>query len=183
MSHRAVTGGWSGARRALLRGCALCLTAAITVPALAAESALVTKVKAAYLFNLARFVDWPSLPPDEMSICVIGNPALGAYLQELSGRTVKERVLHVALNGDVIPDRCQVLYISRTSDQWPALAQQLKGSSVLTVSDLEGFARHGGIVGFYREGGKIRLEINTRAAEEANLKISSKLLELARTLP
>jgi hypothetical protein len=183
MSLQALARVRVGVRRALLRGFALAVAALAALPTMAAEPVLVTKVKAAYLFNLARFVDWPSLPPEEMSICVIDNPALGTFLLELSGRQIKGRVLRIDQDGEVTPDQCQVLYISRTSDQWPELAQQLKGSSVLTVSDRKNFAKDGGIVGFYREGGKIRLEINTGAAREANLKISSKLLELARTIP
>ncbi len=166
-----------------LRHCVLALLAQLSLPLLAAESALETKVKAAYLFNLTKFVDWPDLPSDEMHICVIGNPALGALLQELSGRQVKARALRIDLNGEVIPELCQLLFISRTSDRWRELSGQLQDSSVLTVSDLEDFAEDGGIVGFYRDGGKIRLEINTGAARKANLKISSKLLELARTIP
>lgn len=169
--------------RALLRAGAL-LGLVLLGPAPGwAETSLEAKVKAAYLFNLTRFVDWPSLPPDAVHICVLGNSAVAGLLLELSGRQVKERPLQIDINGDIELDSCQVLFISQGSEQWQEVVSQAGAGSVLTVSDLEDFARRGGMVGFYNEGGRIRLEINTAAAQAVNLKISSRLLELARTVP
>lgn len=147
-----------------------------------AEGELEAKVKAAYLFHITKFVEWPLLSADKLRICVIGNDEVGKLLLELSGRKVQERALQIEVNTALDPASCQVLYISR-SEKKTDILMRLRGASVLTVSDQDDFARKGGIVGFYQEGGKIKLEINPLAARAANLKISSKLLELSRVVP
>ena len=148
-----------------------------------AETDFETKVKAAYLYQLTKFVDWPNLPPDSIRICVVGNDPVGGMLGELSNRQVKERPLKIEVNAAIDLAICQVLFISRSERRWENILGRLSGTSVLTVSDQDGFAQNGGVVGFYSEGGKIKLEINPAAARNANLKISSKLMELSRTVP
>ena len=77
--------------------------------------------------------------------------------------------------------RCHLLFISPSEKgRLPEILARLGKTPTLTVSDLEEFARQGGMVGFYKESGKLRFEINTRAAEQTGLKISSRLLQLAR---
>jgi len=153
------------------------------LPLQAPAQSLEAKVKAAYIFNLAKYVDWPNLPADAVHICVAGNDPIGSLLTELAGRPVKERPLKVDLNvtGDL--SFCQVLYISRSESRWADILSQARSNSVLTVSDMDNFARQGGIIGFYLDAGKVRLEINPASARTANLKISSKLMELARSVP
>ena len=148
-----------------------------------AEIDLETKVKAAYLYNFTKFVDWPNLPPDSLRICVVGNDPVGGMLGELSNRQVKERPLKIEVNTPMDIALCQVLFISRSEKKWEDILGRLRGAGVLTVGDQNGFARSGGVVGFYSEGGKIKLEINPAAARSANLKISAKLMELSRTVP
>lgn len=160
----------------------LVLTLALLPLPLAAQE-LEAKVKAAYIFNLVKYVDWPSLPADALRICVAGSDPVGALLTELNDRTIKDRALKVQLDLPADPSACQVLYISRSETHWQQLLSQARGRSVLTVSDLADFARQGGVVGFYAEAGRIRLEINPAAAQAAQLRISAKLMELARTVP
>ncbi len=162
----------------------LVLAFGMSLPSAArAETDLGTKVKAAYLYQLTRFVEWPDLPPDSIRICVVGDDAVGGMLGELSNRRVKERLLKIEVNASIDPAMCQVLFISRSERRWEEILGRVHGSSVLTVSDQNGFAHSGGVVGFYSEEGKIKLEINAAAARDANLKISSKLMELSRTVP
>jgi hypothetical protein len=141
---------------------------------------LEAKVKAAYLFHLIKFVDWPALPPDRFRVCVQGSEAVGNLLVELSNRPIRDRPLTVEQEGD--PARCQVLFIGQNEKNLPELLARSRRSGLLTVSDQAGFARRGGIVGFYKDAGKIRLEINPEAARAANLRISAKLMELARSV-
>lgn len=148
-----------------------------------ADRTLEAKIKAAYIYNLAKFVDWPELPPDAVNICVIGSDSIGAMLNDLANRQIKNRSLKVHLGAGLNPGTCQLLYISRSASDWRDILNGVEGISVLTVSDRDGFARKGGIVGFYTEGGKVKLEINPEAARKANLRISSKLMELARSAP
>lgn len=145
-----------------------------------AEGDLEAKIKAAYLFHLTKFVEWPNLPTDYLRICVVGNDPVGKLLEELNNRQVKELPLKIEVNTSVDLALCQVLFISRSEKKWGNQLEKTDGLSILTVSDLDDFARHGGMVGFYAEGGKIKLEINPVAARNANLRISSKLMELAR---
>jgi hypothetical protein len=112
-----------------------------------------------------------------------GNDSVTLLLADLAGKQVKDRPLKIDSDGSFDPAQCQVLYVGRPDRRWPELQARLRGQAVLTVSDQDGFARGGGIVGLYPEGGKIKLEINPDAARSANLRISAKLLELARTVP
>jgi hypothetical protein len=150
---------------------------------LAAEKDLEAKVKAAYLVHLTKFVDWPALPAAEMRICVIGSDAVGGMMADLGNRQVRDRPLKIEVDTVTDPAQCQILFIGHADRRLPDLLKRVRGASVLTVSDLDDFARHGGMVGFYAEAGKIKLEINPDTARTANLRISAKLLELARTVP
>jgi len=148
-----------------------------------ADEGLEAKVKAAYLFHLVKFIDWPGLPPDEIRICVYGSKTMAVLLNELSDRQVKERALKITADDPSDLSRCQVIFISRAEKKWRGILEKATGLHILTVSDHEDFASQGGMVGFYAAGGKIRLEINPTTAQNAELKLSSKLLELARTVP
>ena len=174
-------------RPPLLRGLLQCGLAALAAvgptPAQATSGELEAKIKAAYVFHIIKFVDWPSLPTDALHLCVAGNDGVTLLLADLAGKQVKDRPLRIDNDGSFEPAQCQVLYVGRPERRWPELQARLRGQAVLTVSDQEGFARGGGIVGLYPEGGKIKLEINPDAARSANLRISAKLLELARTVP
>ena len=167
----------------LLRCALAVLAAASLVPAHAAPGELEAKIKAAYVFHIIKFVDWPSLPADTLHLCVAGNDSVTLLLADLAGKQVKDRILRIDSDANFDPAQCQVLYVGRPERRWPELQARLRGQAVLTVSDQDGFARSGGIVGLYPEGGKIKLEINPDAARSANLRISAKLLELARTVP
>ena len=143
---------------------------------------LQAKVQAAYVFHLTRFVDWPALPESEIRICVVGADTLAGLITELSGREVKDRSLRVMV--DLVPDPaiCQVLFIGPGERHAAELLARVRGRPVLTVSDEAEFARHGGMVGFYMEGGKLRLEVNPELARTVNLRFSAKLLEVARSV-
>jgi hypothetical protein len=133
--------------------------------------------------HLTKFVDWPALPPNEVRICILGSEAVGSMMGDIANRMVRNRPLKIEVDAVPDPAQCQVLFIGRSEKRLSELVKRLHGANVLTVSDQDGFARGGGIVGLYPEGGKIKLEINPDAARSANLRISAKLLELARTVP
>jgi hypothetical protein len=154
------------------------------LPALACgQSADEYQVKAAFLFNFARFVDWPPQtfkhPGDPMSICVLGTNPFGRALDEaVSGKSIEGRKFVVRLVPD-IPQAggCQILFIASREKK---ILQSATLVGVLTVGESEGFTAGGGVIGFKLEGGKVRLEINVDAAEQRKLRISSKLLSLAQ---
>jgi hypothetical protein len=148
------------------------------------------QVKAVFLFNFSQFVDWPAASFADarapLVIGVLGNDPFGATLDDIvRGETVNGRPLAVRRYESVeqIDDACHILFIERSQEeQFRALLAALKGRSILTVGDFEGFAQRGGIIRFLTVGNKIRLRINLAAAQEAKLTISSKLLRPAEII-
>jgi hypothetical protein len=143
------------------------------------------QVKAAFLFNFAKFVAWPpqtfKSPGDSISICVLGQNPFGRSLEEaVEGKIIDGRrfVVRQVAEIEQAPG-CQILFIAvRQKKRAPGAALAMSG--VLTVGESDGFAAGGGMIGFKLEGGKVRLEVNLEAAEQSKLRISSKLLSLAR---
>ena len=152
-----------------------------------AQSSGEYQVKAAFLYNFAKFVDWPgdsfgnSNAP--LVIGVIGDDPFGGALdQAINGKTINGRTLVVRrLRWGQDLRSCHILFISSSERQrLPQIIQSLRGASVLTVGDMGQFNQQGGIINFILEANKVRFEINSRAADQARLKISSKLLSLAK---
>lgn len=164
----------------------LALAAAVPGRAQAPPAPTEYQVKAVFLFNFSQFVDWPPAAfadgRSPLVIGVLGRDPFGAMLDEIvSGETVNGRPLAVRRYESVEQvDACHILFIDRSRDpQLDADLAALKGRSILTVGDFEGFARRGGIVRFSTVGNKIRLRVNLAAAQQAKLTISSKLLRPA----
>jgi hypothetical protein len=147
-------------------------------------------VKAAFLFHFAQFVEWPAEafkePQAPFTYCTIGeDPFHGALERTLSGKTIGQRALRVEhLSGTAQAGECQILFIGGPADK-KHIAETLASVSelpILTVGEEEQFAADGGAIGFCMEDNKIRFEINLKAAGKARLKISAKLLALAKTV-
>lgn len=174
----------------------ICLTVcfgALTLPALAVPAAgaefSAPQVKAAFLYHFARFVDWPaevfSTADAPLVLGILGQDPVGtAAMQSLADKKVKGRPLEVRLlSGIKEAKRCHILFISAAEQpRLVRLLDSLRGSSTLTVSDIEHFAERGGTIGLSTVEQKIRFEINVEAAREAGLVISSQLLTLATAI-
>lgn len=169
-------------------------------------------VKAGYLLNLAEFVEWPTNafpdPAAPIVLGVLGEDPFGPELEKLKGRKIDGRAIEIRrfkgaleFRGEETPGRrqedlaqkrnkkirelkaCHILFISSTEKGFlAAILKSVKDASVLTVGELPEFTQSGGVVGFAGSGARVRIEINLAAAEEARLKISSKLLSLARII-
>ena len=144
------------------------------------------EIKAVFLYNFVRFVDWPLRvfpePQTPMIIGVLGEDPFGAALDEaVHGETVNGRPLVVRRFRRVEDvDHCHVLFISRSeSARLGSILARLKDQGILTVSDADDFTRHGGMIRFVTESNKVRLRINVEASRAAGLMISSKLLRPA----
>jgi hypothetical protein len=144
------------------------------------------QLKAAFIYNFAKFVQWPekALPPDDspLVIGILGeNPFHDDLSRVVSGKKVDEHPLIIRpVRVAAEATNCHTLFIS--ASQKPRLTQILKdlrGASVLTVSEMDGFTEAGGMINFVREGTKVRFRINNEAAAKVGLKVSSKLLMLA----
>ena len=165
--------------RALLAGLAAAL---ILLPAHAQEGLRDERaVRAAYVFNLIKYVEWPS-QGRELTIALIGDAETGGVMASmLDGRTSNGKNIHVVLSpSDEALENCGVLYIaaSRPEDIRYAL-ERMKGRSVLTVGETDGFVRGGGMVALINTGDHIRIEVNLDAVQRAGIRISSRVLNLA----
>ncbi|HSZ19322.1 MAG TPA: YfiR family protein [Candidatus Acidoferrum sp.] len=147
------------------------------------------QVKAAYLFNFLKFVEYPSESfADPLAPFVIGiageDPFGSALPQVVTGKTVQGRdlVLRFYRAGEDLRG-AHILFISASEKKrLPVILSGLHGSSVLTVSDMEGFLDAGGMVQFLNENDRVRFAINVEATGRARLKLSSKLLSLAKVV-
>ena len=163
----------------------LLVLAAVAVQG-AQKEATEPELKAAYLFNFTKFVDWPpsAFPSDDspFRLCVFGQDPFGRILDVLvQGETFKSHRLIV-----VRPDRlqdlkaCHVLFISRSErGRVEEILASLRGASVLTVGETDGFLDQGGLINFVRQNEKIRFEIREQPENPESPKISSKLMRLA----
>jgi YfiR/HmsC-like len=159
----------------MLASAALLTAQAVTQPAL----------KAAFLFNFGKFVEWPTdaVPAGPLTVCVLDDAAVDESLTQLvndaptgsrqmvllkGARNRSLRLCHLLYLGDPDPTRSM------------AALDELKGAPVLTVGDGEQFARRGGVIGLFVEDGRMRFAINADAAQRAGLRLSSRLLNLAK---
>jgi hypothetical protein len=158
-------------------------------PAMAQDALPEYQVKAAYLFNFLKFVEWPDDAfPDPLAPIVIGicgaDPFGNALPQVIIGKTVQGRdlVIHKYDSSENLHG-AHILFISSSEKKrLPAILSALQGSSALTVSDAAGFVDAGGMIQFLKENDRVRFAINVDAASRAKLKMSSKLLSLARVV-
>jgi hypothetical protein len=145
------------------------------------------QVKAAFLYHFSQFVEWPEGTFKEANspiiYCTLGeDPFRGALDLSLSGKTVGVRALQVQhLKQPQEIRGCQILFIGAGQQKLvPSLRTRFQGNPVLTVGESEHFVQDGGMIGFLLEENKIRFEINLDVAEHAKLKLSSRLLGLAK---
>ena len=142
------------------------------------------EVKAAFLYNVAKFIEWPS--PDNrrrpMVLGVVGDDPFGSVLdQTLSEKTVRGRKFQIKRFPTIRElELCQILFINLADkNQLKAVLSVVKDTPVLTVGESADFMRLGGVVRLVLKNERVRFEINAGAAEQAGLKISSQLLKLA----
>jgi hypothetical protein len=141
-------------------------------------------LKGAFLYNFAAFTVWPveALPPGApIQACIVGDGAVAAALvRNAKGRQVSGRELVVTTRTENTLEGCHLLYVAATSARSAAQAvTSVAQSPVLTISDVDEFARVGGIAQFFVEGGKMRFRVNLESAKRARLQLSSRLLSLA----
>ena len=144
------------------------------------------EVKAAMLFNFAKFAEWPPHvwkdAATPLTICISGNNPFGESLGKLTemqtylGHPV--RVQKFVLPGGA--DICQILFIARNeSRRIGDVLKSVEGKPVLTVSDIDHFTREGGMLGFVLVDNRVRFTVNPARTSKAGILISSKLLQLA----
>jgi len=144
------------------------------------------QVKAAFLYNFAKFVEWPAgtfaNASDPIGICIVGQNPFGSALGNMvEGKKVGDRAFVVRRLADTQQaSQCQILFIG--ASEWKrtaALLDAVKGAAILTVGETGDFTSLGGIIAFRLEGPRVHIQIALDTAEHSKLRISSKLLSLA----
>ncbi|MBC7783362.1 MAG: YfiR family protein [Burkholderiales bacterium] len=154
----------------------------------AAEPSREYQVKAAFIYNFTQFIEWPegafASADAPFVVAVLGkDPFNGALEQAMEGKRVGSRAVVVRRYevGSVIGP-CQILFVPLTEESAVInkLPRLVGDRPILTVGESDAFLPLGGIFRFYTEDKKVRFEVSTQPAEQRRLKISSKLLKLAR---
>ncbi len=147
------------------------------------------RVKLAFLYNFEQFTQWPPQafhdPSAPLTICVAGQDPFGSEMEQgLQGRKVSSHPIQIRkLKRDDDPRTCHMIFVRASEKRIVGqIVAGLKGSSTLTVGESKGFADLGGVINLTLEENKLRFEINLAAATQTRLKISSKLLALAKII-
>ncbi len=147
------------------------------------------QVKAGFLTAFAGFIEWPNEtfagPADPFAICVLGNDPFGPSLDALvAGKVIGGRALAVRRIADVRrATGCHVVFVGASEHlRLRAVLAALRDQCVLSVGDTSDFIAEGGIVNLRLDNGKVRIDINEDAAKEVHLRVSSRLLQLARNV-
>jgi hypothetical protein len=145
------------------------------------------QVKAAYLYNFAKFVEWPQETfPDATTpihLCVLNDARIGSGVnlivkdKHISGRSIVVVPIQTAEQGR----SCQILFInSAQNGQVEHILKVLQGASVLTVGETTGFVEQGGIVNFVIQDDQVHFQVNHKAATQSRLRMSARLLSVAK---
>src|SRR5260370_33752534 len=143
------------------------------------------EVKAAYLYNFGKFVEWPTkvtAASEFFSICVLGEDPFGSTFDAtIAGESINGKkvvVKRITKPQDAVS--CRILFISSSEGgRLQEILAMLDKTSVLTVSDLSQFTRRGGMIRFAMDANRVRFEVNLTTAEHAGLTLSSQLLKVA----
>ncbi len=166
-----------------LRKLTLALGMALAMPATFGEVTSESQLKAAYLVNFLKYVEWPT-SRSTVNICLFGRDSLGPYLANYEGRQIAGRELHIrkVSSPEQLAD-CQELFIPDTEEaRISAVLRWVDKQAILTVSDSENFTREGGAIALIRNDGRLQFDVNNDAIGRANLKASSQMLRLARQI-
>ena len=141
-------------------------------------------VKAAYLYNFAKFIEWPpgTFASDDalLWICIVGDNPFGDALATLYGKTVEKHPVAIRPIPTEGFEQCHIVFISRVNaNRFKTLLAAFRHLPILTVSDISDFAQAGGMIGLVEADQRIRFDINLTATRQAGLKLSSQLLKLA----
>jgi len=177
-------------RRALIGGLAgaVLLCAAWISPARAqANPSVEYQVKAAFLLNFAKFIDWPESafrdPKAPITVCIFGHDPFGSALDEIvRGKNINNRELLARRIND-LPElkTCQLIFVSEKEEKrLPEILNSEKSASALVVGEGEDFAERGGSVQLFLENNRMRFAVNVDAIQRSRLTVSSKLLALAK---
>ena len=162
----------------------MCFTAVFHMPSVSlASSVSEYKIKAAFIYNFAKFTKWPDKTGD-LRVCIYGKDPFGSKIDDLDGKQSNGRTIKI-VRTQLIKDvrSCHIAFLNiippeRRMFKWAL--RQIKGSNVLTVSDAANVTDFGVMIGLVIKNNKVAFNVNHSEAKSSDLVISSKLLRLAR---
>lgn len=173
-------------------GIAVFLSLICAWPQAAAAGSKEYKVKAAYLYNFVKFIDWPDSAFGDASapvtICVLGEDRFEGILEKaVAGKEVRGHGVVVRSLGAGAPTpasaECQILFVSPSEQGRVAeILADVAEAPVVTVGEMAGFAESGGILNFTIDGGRVKVELNMEAANRAGLRVSGKLQQVTKAV-
>lgn len=153
------------------------------------ESHTEPKIKAGYLYNFTKFVNWPPITSQSFNLCILGVDPFGTIINSIENKSALNRPIKLVRlsENDILKSislglNCHILYVNGLFDPklMTAIAHSVsKKDATLVVGESEQFVAQGGMIGFVRREGKIKLHINLLSTKQAGLRISAKLLEVA----
>lgn len=144
------------------------------------------RVKAAFVFNFIKFVEWPEESfrnaDAPLNVCVWGSNADTNSMKGLDKKTAKQRKLKVrAVNATEDLAQCHVLFLTRSSrNSFKDVLRSIANKKILSVSDIGNFASNGGLIGLFKTGDQVRFAINVEATQRSGLRMSSQLLKFGK---
>lgn len=141
------------------------------------------KIKAAFIYNFARFTQWPD-NDDELKICIYGNDPFGHYIDDLNSKKVGSRTIKIIRTHIIETIKpCHVVFLNiipPEKNQFKKIIDRIKDTNALTMSDTKNSIDYGVMVGFEINNNRVSFDINYTAAKQAGLKISSQLLVISK---
>jgi len=141
------------------------------------------KIKAGLVYNFLKYTTWPDLTSQEkIKVCLFGADSFQGYLAPLEGRTAQQSVISIVRISEINETGdCNLVFIHHSKAEYlPSLLSFLKEKHVLTVSDMNEFARKGGMVELSMENQQVNLYVNKQAVNSAGLAIQDRMLRLAK---
>ena len=142
-------------------------------------------IKAAFIYNFARFTEWPD-ESDELKVCVYGDDPFGPTIDKLNGEKIKGRTIEVVRTKAINDVKsCHIAFLNIIPPERRLFARALRdiqGASVLTISDAEGVIDFGVMIGLRIDNDKVAFDVNHTVAKASNIGISAKLLRLAKVV-
>ena len=144
------------------------------------------QLKAAFLYNFAKFVEWPGQTSADNGngfvLCLLGKDPFGTALDTIEGKLVKGRPIQIlAIAGGQSVSDCDMAFVGADDARRVSeLLEPMQGLAILTIGEAENFTERGGMIRLLIESNKVRFDINNQAANDHGLRISSQLLKLAK---
>lgn len=156
----------------------------LTTPLISQAASTETAVKAGFIYNFSKFIEWPADTTTNYKLCVIGENTNGDSLDVLENKIVGDKPLVVKRHikeADI--KECHMLVMMETRDAVTQnILEKIATLPIVTVSDSPDFVVRGGMIGLIRDGNRVGFEVNMQAANMAGLRISAQLLKLAKSV-